>query len=111
MRRGLDGRVRRRALASVVGLEDALELVLLGVEKVDRARYERLALRWLARLLEERSPSLKELGRPSIASATCRRAMTRRRPGLRNYIRAGYRAPPGEGARDDRRDVVPWIRE
>jgi hypothetical protein len=44
-----------------VRLEDALELVLLGAEKVDRDRYERLAARWLTRLLEERRVSLQEV--------------------------------------------------
>jgi hypothetical protein len=45
----------------IVRLEDALELVLLGAQKVDRDRYERLAARWLARLLEERKMSLHEI--------------------------------------------------
>jgi hypothetical protein len=45
----------------VVRLEDALELVLLGPRKVDRDRYERLAVRWLTRLLEERRISLHEV--------------------------------------------------
>lgn len=45
----------------VVRLEDALELVLLGATKVDRDRYERLAVRWLTRLLEERRISLHEV--------------------------------------------------
>lgn len=45
----------------VVRLGDALELVLLGATKVDKDRYERLAARWLTRLLEERRVSLHEL--------------------------------------------------
>ena len=45
----------------VVRLEDALELVLLGAQKVDKDRYERLASRWLTRLLEERRISLHEI--------------------------------------------------
>jgi hypothetical protein len=45
----------------VVRLEDALELVLLGATKVDNDRYERLAVRWLTRLLEERRISLHEV--------------------------------------------------
>ena len=45
----------------VVRLEDALELVLLGAEKVDNDRYERLATRWLTRLLAERRVSLHEI--------------------------------------------------
>jgi hypothetical protein len=44
----------------VVRLDDALELVLLGATKVDKDRYERLAVRWLTRLLEERRISLHE---------------------------------------------------
>ena len=45
----------------VVRLEDALELVLLGASRVGKDRYERLAQRWLARLLEERRLSLREI--------------------------------------------------
>lgn len=45
----------------VVRLEDALELVLLGASRVDKDRYERLATRWLSRLLEERRMSLREI--------------------------------------------------
>jgi hypothetical protein len=42
----------------VVRLEDALELVLLGATQVGSDLYERLAVRWLTRLLEERRISL-----------------------------------------------------
>lgn len=45
----------------VVRLEDALELVLLGAQRVDRERYERLAARWLTRLLGERRMTLHEI--------------------------------------------------
>jgi hypothetical protein len=74
----------------VVRLEDALELVLLGAEKVDRDRYERLASRWLARLLEEKRVSLHEI---SWAVERLRDAREGRGaeagPALRKYVRAG----------------------
>ncbi len=74
----------------VVRLEDALELVLLGASRVERDRYERLAQRWLARLLEERRLSLRE-----IAWAVERLADVREATGgeagaaLRKYVAAG----------------------
>ena len=54
--------VNARAAArelQVVPLEDALELTLLAAEK-DPRRFEAMAVRWLQRLIEERSPSLNE---------------------------------------------------
>jgi hypothetical protein len=44
-----------------LSLEDALALCVLFADR-DPGRFERAALRWLARLLAERSPSLEQLG-------------------------------------------------
>jgi hypothetical protein len=48
-----------------LSLADALELTLL-MRETDRWRYERAAVRWLERFIEERRPSLAEL---ALASA------------------------------------------
>jgi hypothetical protein len=44
-----------------LSLDDALSLCVLFAEK-DRLRLERAALRWLERLIAERSPTLEEVG-------------------------------------------------
>ena len=46
----------------VVSLEDARKLVHLYAEK-ESPKYERAALKWLRRYLEEREPTLKEFAR------------------------------------------------
>jgi hypothetical protein len=43
-----------------LSLADALDLTLL-MREVDRWRYERAAVRWLERFIEERNPTLAEL--------------------------------------------------
>jgi hypothetical protein len=44
-----------------LSLDDALSLCVLLAEQ-DAARFERAALRWLARLLGERRPTLEQVG-------------------------------------------------
>jgi hypothetical protein len=74
----------------VVSLEDALELVLLGAEKVDKDRYERLASRWLTRLLEERRVSLGEIAWAVDRLRDAREGRASEAgPALRKYVRAG----------------------
>jgi excisionase family DNA binding protein len=55
-----------------VSLEDAIELVPLYADK-ESPKYERAAMKWLRRYLDERSPALK-----NFAAATERLAQTRR---------------------------------
>jgi len=74
----------------VVRLEDALELVLLGASRVERDRYERLAQRWLARLLEERRLSLREIAWAVERLADVREGISNEAgAALRKYIAAG----------------------
>jgi hypothetical protein len=54
-----------------VSLEDALTLVRLYGEK-DSPKYEKAALRWLARYLEEAEPSLDKFAK--LASGLARQA-------------------------------------
>jgi hypothetical protein len=51
-----------------LSLADALDLTLL-MREVDRWRYERAAVRWLERFIEERRPTLSELALASAALA------------------------------------------
>ena len=44
-----------------LSLSDALDLTLL-IREADRWRFERAAVRWLERFIEERNPTLTELG-------------------------------------------------
>jgi hypothetical protein len=74
----------------VVRLEDALELVLLGATKVDRERYERLAVRWVSRLIEERRISLREMTWVIERLGDAREGRgAEAGPALRNYVAAG----------------------
>lgn len=101
---GTDHAEFRRALASgdwgsafaaahampAVELEEALELVLLGARKVDKDRYERLALRWLVRLMEERRISLHEASWVADRLRDTREGRAGEAgPALRSYIRTG----------------------
>ena len=45
-----------------VPLEDALKLVYLYAEK-ESPKYERAAMKWLRRYLEEKEPTLKEFAK------------------------------------------------
>jgi hypothetical protein len=49
-------------------LAEALDLTLLMHEQA-RSRYERAALRWLERFIQERQPTLSELARGVVALA------------------------------------------
>jgi hypothetical protein len=51
-----------------LGLADALDLTLL-MRETDRWRYERAAVRWLERFIEERRPTLSEIALASAALA------------------------------------------
>jgi hypothetical protein len=51
-----------------LSLADALDLTLL-MRETDRWRYERAAVRWLERFMEERKPTLAELALASAALA------------------------------------------
>jgi hypothetical protein len=74
----------------VVRLEDALELVLLGASQVEKDRYERLAQRWLTRLLQERRLSLREIAWAVERLADMREGITDEAGGApRKYIAAG----------------------
>jgi hypothetical protein len=74
----------------VVRLADALELVLLGASKVDKARYERLAVRWLTRLLEERRMSLHEIAWTVERLSDVREGLgAEAAEALRKYVAAG----------------------
>jgi hypothetical protein len=51
-----------------LSLADALDLTLL-IRETDRWRYERAAVRWLERFIEERKPTLSEIALASTALA------------------------------------------
>jgi hypothetical protein len=51
-----------------LSLAEALDLTLL-MRETDRWRYERAAVRWLERFIEERRPNLAELALASTALA------------------------------------------
>lgn len=51
-----------------LSLSDALDLTLL-IREADRWRYERAAVRWPQRFIEERRPDLSELALASAALA------------------------------------------
>jgi hypothetical protein len=51
-----------------LSLGDALDLTLL-MRKTDRWRYERAAVRWLERFIEERRPTLSQIALASTALA------------------------------------------
>lgn len=51
-----------------LSLSDALDLTLL-IREADRWRYERAAVRWLERFIEQRQPALSELALASAALA------------------------------------------
>jgi hypothetical protein len=72
-----------------LSLADALSLCEL-LAKVDPARYERVALRWLGRFIEERSPPLTEVALAASALAELRHG--RRNTGvemLKRLLRQG----------------------
>lgn len=56
-----------RELGSL-NLTEALDLTLL-IREADRRRYERAAVRWLQRFIEERGPTLADLALATAASA------------------------------------------
>jgi hypothetical protein len=65
-------------------------LVLLGASQVDRERYERLAQRWLARLLQERRLSLREIAWAVERLADVREGISGEAgAALRKYVAAG----------------------
>jgi hypothetical protein len=49
-----------------LSLTDALDLTLL-IREADRRRYERAAVRWLARFIQERGPTLMDLALAATA--------------------------------------------
>jgi hypothetical protein len=51
-----------------LSVADALDLTLL-IRETDRWRYERAAVRWLDRFMEERKPTLSEIALASAALA------------------------------------------
>jgi hypothetical protein len=51
-----------------LNLAEALDLTLL-IRETDRWRYERAAVRWLERFIEERQPTLSEIALASAALA------------------------------------------
>jgi hypothetical protein len=60
-----------RDLPRPLPLEDALRLVYLYAEK-ESPKFERAAMRWLQRYLEESSPRLKEVVKVATALCECR---------------------------------------
>jgi hypothetical protein len=67
-----------------LNLAEALDLTLL-MRETDRWRYERAAVRWLKRSLEERRPSLREIALASTALAEVGGAADE---SLRNLLRS-----------------------
>jgi hypothetical protein len=61
----LNAEIAARELGGL-SLADALDLTLL-MRETDRWRYERAAIRWLERFMEERQPSLSEIVLASAA--------------------------------------------
>jgi len=71
--RAIRDRHLRRAVVAArelggLSLAEALDLTLL-IRETDRWRYERAAVRWLERLIEERRPTLAEIALASAALA------------------------------------------
>jgi hypothetical protein len=67
-----------------LNLAEALDLTLL-MRETDRWRYERAAVRWLERLIEERRPTLAEL---ALASAALPGSAAPETEGRRDLLRS-----------------------
>jgi hypothetical protein len=82
-----------------LGLADALDLTLL-MRETDRWRYERAAVRWLERFIEERRPTLSEI---ALASAALAEVGGAGDASLRDLLRSADRNPFGARRRNKRR--------